>query len=253
MNATEAWALVTRAIPDRTYEERLVVMSIGWYETNFAQGWGTNPDQGAGSNNWGSVQGEGPAGHFMHQDSWFNPKTQRQETYTTKFRKYYTLEQAVQDVARIALKPNVKAACAAHDLHGVSQAMGENKYYTGIYKTLAENVEWHYKRFKPALERCVKSAQLENPFAKASTDPTNPIPTEPPAIPEQPKWYYYFRQARPTADAALITTFGYLSTRMLTSAECAVAIANLKPWTFLAWTSFNPATISWDPWQFAAN
>lgn len=121
-----AWAKVRRALPNHTIPEQLVVLLIGALESSY----GRAPSFGD-SRNWGAVTGAGPAGFFEHKDSRYDAKTGKVIHYTTKFKKYATDDQAIQDVARIALKPETRSAANARSLHGVSSAMYDQKYYLG--------------------------------------------------------------------------------------------------------------------------
>jgi peptidoglycan hydrolase-like protein with peptidoglycan-binding domain len=109
---------------------------------------GLSGTEGAGSNNWGAVQGSGSAGSFPHLDHHKNG-----EPYKGIFKRYLTSVEGASDVAKVLLKPNVKAAIAARDLQGAVNAQHSNGYfeldpklyYQAVlknYKDLVHNLSW---------------------------------------------------------------------------------------------------------------
>ncbi len=191
VNHQQAKAIVDRALPLLTPNERLVVRGISILETGYGQ-WGSDPLKGAGSNNMGAItdgsykQGA-PASptQFLHADT--RPWTPQdggeipsdgQIHYVTAFVKYPSPEAGFAAVAKTALKQNVKDAANAGSLKGVSAAMRANRYYFGIHPTKQErlqgmtteqgiekNIEAHAKRLAQCISDATKATGEVNPFA----------------------------------------------------------------------------------------
>lgn len=196
MNHQEAKETILRAVPNLSYPQRLIVQGVSDLETNYGN-WGPDPALGAGSNNMGAVtdpsyhaapEGQPPtppsSNQFLHRDS--RPATAKERaegkpaviTYTTAFRKYTSPEAGFADVARTALKANVNQAIANGDLYGVSQAMHDNVYYTGVLPTAKQNIDAHFKRLNGLVEEITKATGDDNPFQKDTA------PTIPPLAPD---------------------------------------------------------------------
>jgi hypothetical protein len=109
---------------------------------------GLTGTEGAGSNNWGAIQGSGSAGSFPHLDHHANGSP-----YKGTFKKYLTPIEGAADSARILLKPNVRAAIAAGNLHDAVYAQHANGYFELApesylaavkknYDILTQNLNW---------------------------------------------------------------------------------------------------------------
>lgn len=126
VNLDDAWAydVAKTAAPNMSEAERQYTIAVARGEGRYGKGWGSDPERGAGSNNWGAVQGTGDAGAFQHIDHHADG-TQ----YTTNFKKYSTPEAGFLDMARILLKPNVQAALKKGNLHDAVYAQHSNRYF----------------------------------------------------------------------------------------------------------------------------
>jgi peptidoglycan hydrolase-like protein with peptidoglycan-binding domain len=124
--ATDEWAsaVVKRALPAISEAERQYLVTVARGEGFYGKGWGSDPARGAGSNNWGAVQGKGDAGSFQHIDHHADGTA-----YTTAFKRYGSPEKGAVDMARILLKANVAAALRAGDLEGAVKAQHSNGYF----------------------------------------------------------------------------------------------------------------------------
>jgi len=98
-----AYKVATRAGKNLTEAERQYVLAVARGEGYYGLGW--KAGQGAGSHNWGAVQGTGPGGSFPHLDH-----DSKGKPYTGHFKIYNTDDEGFLDMAKILLKPNVKAA-----------------------------------------------------------------------------------------------------------------------------------------------
>ena len=141
-----AYAVAKRAAPSMPEAERQYVLAVARGEGFYGRGW--KPGEGAGSHNWGAVQGTGPAGSFLHLDHHADGTP-----YHAPFKAYHTDEEGFLDMARILLKPNVKAAVAKGDLQGAVLAQHSNhyfeldpaKYFAAVsknYAKLTEALRW---------------------------------------------------------------------------------------------------------------
>jgi hypothetical protein len=139
-----AYAVAKSAAPSMPEGQRQYSLSVGRGEGYYGLGW-TGP--GAGSNNWGAVQGTGDAGSFQHIDHHADGKE-----YTTAFKRYSTPEAGYLDMVKYLLKPNVNAALAKGNLHDAVYAQHSNgyfeldpsKYLSAVvqnYTTLSSNVD----------------------------------------------------------------------------------------------------------------
>jgi hypothetical protein len=134
-----AYDVAKRAAPSMTEPERQYALTVARGEGFYGLGWPQG--QGAGSNNWGAVQGVGPAGSFDHIDHHADGTS-----YTGKFKRYATREQGFLDMASILLKPNVKAALASGNLRDAVFAQHSNgyfeldpeKYFSAVQKNYAQ-------------------------------------------------------------------------------------------------------------------
>ena len=142
-------------IPGLTPEEQQYLLTVARGEGFYGLGWGNpgentvllseqlgiDPVAGVGSNNWGGIQGVGNAGSFPHIDHHADGTP-----YVGTFRKYKTSADGAADMARILLKPNIKAAL----LSG---------FYTGAVMP-----------FNPTPAK-VRNFELRNKFSKQTTSP----------------------------------------------------------------------------------
>lgn len=158
---SEAYKTV-QSLPNLTPAEQQYLLTVARREGFYGLGWGNpspktikdsavfnvDPKAGAGSNNWGAVQGTGSAGSFPHVDYHANG-----DLYLGMFKKYALPEEAAQDVAKILLKANVRAAINRGDLHGAVLAQHDNHYFelnpeayfsavSKTYKTLTDSLHW---------------------------------------------------------------------------------------------------------------
>lgn len=150
---TDLWAynVAKTASPDMPEAYRQYSLAVARGEGFYGQGWGSDPATGAGSNNWGAVQGSGDAGSFQHLDHHADGSA-----YTTAFKKYSTPQAGFLDMASILLKPNVKAALDTGSLHDAVFAQHDNRYFeldpdqylsavTRNYSDLTANIGWSKK------------------------------------------------------------------------------------------------------------
>lgn len=151
-------------LPDLTPGEQQYLLTVARGEGFYGLGWRNPPQpgiiadqthalgltgtEGADSNNWGAVQGVGTAGSFPHLDHHADGTP-----YKGLFKAYKTPVDGAADVARVLLKPNVKAAIAAGDLHGAVYAQHANRYFelapekylTAVkknYDILTQSLQW---------------------------------------------------------------------------------------------------------------
>lgn len=127
-----------QAIPGLTPAEQQYLMTVAYGEGYYGQGWGSpsaltisesevamiDPMAGVGSHNWGAVQGTGPAGSFPHIDHHAN-----HTPYVGNFKRYNSDTESAGDMAKILLKPNVRSALKAGDLHVAVVAQKANGYF----------------------------------------------------------------------------------------------------------------------------
>ena len=115
----QAYEIAKKANPNLTEKERQYVLTVARGEGFYGRGW-ANPNaftiqesakygltglEGAGSNNWGAVQGTGSAGAFRHVDFHADGSS-----YTANYKRYATPEEGFNDMARIILKGGKKGA-----------------------------------------------------------------------------------------------------------------------------------------------
>lgn len=116
---TDAFRAVQQ-LPGLTPAEQQYLLTVSRGEGFYGLGWGNpnkttiaesakfgiDPRAGVGSNNWGAEQqGSGSAGFFLHVDSHSDGTF-----YVEKYKRHATPQEGAASVARILLKPNVKAA-----------------------------------------------------------------------------------------------------------------------------------------------
>jgi len=143
---TWAYNIAKTAAPTMPEPQRQYTLSVARGEGLYGKGWGTGP--GAGSNNWGAVQGTGDAGSFQHIDHHADGTA-----YTTAFKKYSSPQAGFLDMAHILLKPNVIAALDKGNLHDAVYAQHDNRYFElapdkylsaveNNYAQLTANLSW---------------------------------------------------------------------------------------------------------------
>lgn len=160
----EAKEIVDRALPDLTPAESLAVRCVAVLETNYGAGW-KRPGS-TDSLNWGAITGTYDGQYFEHEDSRNDGGTVVK--YTTKFKKYPSHEAAAVDLARVMLKPNVRAACASGDFAKISVAMRENRYYLGVASTMQGQIAAHQKRMAECKAAILKATGEPDPFVVGS-------------------------------------------------------------------------------------
>jgi hypothetical protein len=117
-----AYAVAQRAGKNLTEAERHYVLAVARGEGYYGLGW--KPGQGAGSHNWGAVQGQGPAGSFMHLDHHADGTP-----YHAPFKAYNNDEEGFADMAHVLLKSNVRAAIRKGSLRDAVFAQHANRYF----------------------------------------------------------------------------------------------------------------------------
>jgi hypothetical protein len=118
-----AYKVAQRAGAKYTEAERQYVLAVARGEGFYGLGW--KPGEGAGSHNWGAVQGQGSAGSFQHLDHHADGTP-----YHTAFKAYATDDEGFADMARILLKPNVRAALNSNgSLRDAVYAQHANGYF----------------------------------------------------------------------------------------------------------------------------
>lgn len=117
----QAYEVAKKAAPRLGMDDKQVqyVLAVARGEGFYGRGW-NNPNvktievskqfgltgyEGAGSNNWGAVQGTGNAGSFLHIDYHANG-----EPYKNPYRKYLTPEDGFVDMAKIILNGGKRGA-----------------------------------------------------------------------------------------------------------------------------------------------
>jgi peptidoglycan hydrolase-like protein with peptidoglycan-binding domain len=131
-----AYNVAKTAAPEMPEAERQYVVAVARGEGRYGKGW---TGEGAGSNNWGAVQGTGDAGSFPHIDHHADGSP-----YTGKFKKYSTPQAGFLDMAHILLKPNVKAALKSGNLHDAVFAQHANGYFELAPEKYLSAVEQNY-------------------------------------------------------------------------------------------------------------
>lgn len=111
----------TKALP-LSEAERQYLLAVARGEGYYGLGW--TAGAGQGSHNWGAVQGTGDAGSFPHLDHHADGTP-----YTAPFKAYSSDAAGAGDMARILIKPNVKAALAKGSLRQAVYAQHSNGYF----------------------------------------------------------------------------------------------------------------------------
>ncbi len=127
-------------------QEKQYAMTVARGEGHYGLGW--KAGEGAGSHNWGAVQGTGSAGSFVHKDTHADGTV-----YTTNFKAYKSDDDGFADMAKILLKPNVRAALAKGSLRDAVFTQHSNGYFeldpekylaavTRNYNALVDGLGW---------------------------------------------------------------------------------------------------------------
>lgn len=181
MSADSDALAAVKALPGLTEGEQQYLLTVARGEGFYGLGWdnpnpktvsesaqfGLTGHEGKGSRNWGAVQGAGSAGSFFHVDHHADGTV-----YKGTFKKYGSDTEAAADVARILLKPNVKAAIATGSLRAAVFAQHDNKYFelnpeaylssvAANYSILTKSIGWN-----PLLKNTPK-----NPLSPAEGEP----------------------------------------------------------------------------------
>ena len=117
-----AYETTKRAAPNMPEKERQYVLTVARGEGYYGLGW--KIPGAIGSNNWGAVQGTGPAGSFVHLDHHADGTP-----YHADYKRYNTNDEGFLDMARIILKPNVKSALSKGSLREAVYAQHSNGYF----------------------------------------------------------------------------------------------------------------------------
>lgn len=118
----QALALATRTLLGESRAALHLVLLIAKSETDFGDGWGADPERGAGSNNWGAVQGKPGFQHLDHHEDG--------TPYTTSFKSYATPAAGLRDVAfEVLRRPGAREAAEAGDGSGALAAMRRGGYF----------------------------------------------------------------------------------------------------------------------------
>lgn len=161
-----------------------LVQAVGWLETCYASAWSVKIPGAADSNNWGAITAgrEWDGETFEHRDSkpvsseklaqWqahWAGKAKRPEGgepdkrgnvwYSTKFRRYPSLQDGATDLVRIVYlkRDSVHKAGLAGDALAFSTAMYNTVYYTGFGRTPEERIKNHYRVLCSGISRMCKS------------------------------------------------------------------------------------------------
>lgn len=113
---------VVKQLPDLTAAEQQYLLAVARGEGFYGLGWGSpspgtiqlskdfgiDPRAGVGSNNWGAEQKQGSAGSFPHVDH-----DSQGKPYVEQYKRHKTPLEGAASVARILLKPNLRAALSS--------------------------------------------------------------------------------------------------------------------------------------------
>jgi hypothetical protein len=104
--------------------EAIFAQAVALHETGYGLAW---KGDGAGSNNWGAVQGTGNAGFFIHGDTHADGSK-----YTTKFKKYLSAQDGADDFVKELYghnRPGVLDAATRGAFSDAVKKMREGRYY----------------------------------------------------------------------------------------------------------------------------
>lgn len=151
----------TLHLPNLTDEDRQYLLTVARGEGFYGLGWGNpnaqtvelsakfgiDPHAGVGSNNWGAEQGSGSAGSFPHVDHHADGSP-----YVEKYKRHITPVEGAASVARILLKPNVRAALATGVYQGAkSDVTGplKGRYLGPLRAAVYTQHDNHYFELNP--------------------------------------------------------------------------------------------------------
>jgi hypothetical protein len=173
---------IVQTLPGLNSGEQQYLLTVARGEGFYGLGWsnpgpltineslkfGIDPRAGAGSNNWGAEQGTGSAGSFPHVDfgwmvadvsgkptdkHWTGSGPRAWGPYVAKYKKHMSATEGAASVARVLLKPNVRAAILTGDLRAIVNAQHDNGYFeldpneylravVRNYNALTANLKW---------------------------------------------------------------------------------------------------------------
>lgn len=165
----DAYAVAKRARPDLSEAQLQYALTIARGEGYYGRGWanpiaatiaasqklGLTGYEGAGSNNWGAVQGTGNAGSFPHVDYHADGSP-----YIGTFRKYATPEDGFRDVAKVLFSGGLRkaagaaalnAAIARGSLKEAVEAQHANGYFELAPAKYLEAVTSNYQKLTDAI------------------------------------------------------------------------------------------------------
>ena len=121
--------------------EKHYVAIVARHETFYGKGW---KNEGIGSNNWGAVQtrNSDPNQSFKHIDHHADGSQ-----YTAFFKKYPDNTSGANDLIRILLKPNVKAALAAGNGDDAVASQRANGYFEAPLALYHQALRRNYEEF----------------------------------------------------------------------------------------------------------
>lgn len=123
---------------------------VSFKESGYGQGW---KPPGNGSNNTGAVQAPKgtPENSFEYNDTHPNPDG-TSTTYTTRFKKYASLEDGVYDqIGCQFANPETLQAAINGSLWGVSAGMRKSGYYEGKGATQEDRIRGHFNWIRPGV------------------------------------------------------------------------------------------------------
>lgn len=171
---TEGAGLVAQGlralVNDRTIAPRRASFAMlqSGHESRFGAGYGK---AGAGSFQFGSITGIGPAGFFLHLDS--SPGKAPEER---QFRKYRNAAEGIADLIKHTNRPGVREAVARGSILDYAAALYGSGYYEGRYKDInpanaSRNISEYamaLARFQPYLATAQFPPMLQEPMDPAS-------------------------------------------------------------------------------------
>jgi hypothetical protein len=139
----DTYNMIRKAFPSNPIPVNQMLQLVSLAESSYGKGW---KKEGVGSHNMGAITGTGPAGFFTTGDSRYDATKGGVVGYTTKFKKYHSDLEGIQDLAVTLLKPNVRAALNTNKLLAGVTAQYGNGYFTGVQKLPEDNVRhyWHF-------------------------------------------------------------------------------------------------------------
>jgi hypothetical protein len=139
----QALALAERVLVGEPRSVLHLVLMIAKSETDFGDGWGTDPARGAGSNNWGAVQGSPGFQHLDHHEDG--------TPYTTSFKSYATPADGLKGVAfEVLRRPGAREAAEEGDGSEAIAAMRRAGYFELPLAQYQAKAEKKYRAFLAA-------------------------------------------------------------------------------------------------------